>query len=50
MSLPKYQDINVFSENTEERNSAGFPIEVNGNGTKTVLLNGEWQFKYLDSV
>lgn len=50
MSLPKYQDINVFSENTEERNGAGFPIEVNGNGTKTVLLNGEWQFKYLDSV
>ena len=50
MSLPKYQDVNIFSENTEERSGAGFPIEVNGSGTKTILLNGEWQFKYLSSV
>lgn len=50
MELAKYQDINIFSENTEQRNGAGFPIEINGEGTKTILLNGEWDFKFLESV
>lgn len=50
MSIPKYQDIKIFSENTEKRSGAGFPVEIDGNGNKTILLNGEWQFKYLDSV
>ncbi len=49
MSLPRYQDINMFSDNTEKRNGAGFPIDIE-NGEKTISLNGEWQFKYLDSV
>ena len=50
MSLPKYQDINIFSENTEKRSGAGFPVDINNGGTKTILLNGEWSFKFYDSV
>ena len=49
MGLPRYQDIHVFQENTELRNGAGFPIDVD-NGEKTISLNGEWDFKYLGSV
>jgi beta-galactosidase len=44
-----FQDVSVFSINTEKRNGAGFPQDTKGIDKKQ-SLNGVWKFKYLDSV
>lgn len=43
-----WQDIKVFSVNTEDRSAAGFPYDENG-GKKAVSLNGMWKFHFCES-
>lgn len=43
-----WQDIKVFSVNTEDRSAAGFPYDENG-GKKTISLNGTWKFHFCES-
>ena len=43
-----WQDIKVFSVNTEDRSAAGFPYDENG-GKKTISLNGVWKFHFCES-
>lgn len=46
-NLKLWQDINVFSVNTEKRSAAGFPINPENGKRKTVCLNGVWKFKFI---
>ena len=39
-----YNNPDVYCVNVEKKHGAGFPLDQNGK-TKTVLLNGEWDFK-----
>lgn len=45
--LDLWQDINVFSVNTEKRSAAGFPVDPISGEKKTVCLNGIWKFKFI---
>ena len=44
-----WQDIDVYSVNTEPRSAAGFPCSAAWE-KKTVSLNGIWKFRYCESV
>ena len=44
-----WQDIDVYSVNTEPRSAAGFPRDEAWE-KKTVSLNGVWKFHYCESV
>ena len=44
-----YNNPDVYCVNVEKKHGAGFPLDKNGK-TKTVLLNGEWDFKYYVST
>lgn len=44
-----YNNPDVYCVNVEKKHGAGFPLDQNGK-TKTVLLNGEWDFKYYVST
>ncbi len=44
-----WRNANIYKENCLERNAAGFPLTNDGQ-TKTVSLNGNWQFKFCKSV
>ena len=44
-----WQDIDVYSVNTEPRSAAGFPRDETWE-KKTVSLNGVWKFHYCESV
>ncbi len=48
-STEMWQDINVYSVNTENRSAAGFPLDENGD-KKAVCLNGIWKFRFCESV
>ncbi len=48
-SIEMWQDINVYSVNTENRSGAGFPLDENGE-KKAVCLNGTWKFHFCESV
>ncbi|MBQ2775027.1 MAG: DUF4981 domain-containing protein [Clostridia bacterium] len=48
-STEMWQDINVYSVNTENRSAAGFPLDENGE-KKAVCLNGTWKFRFCESV
>ena len=43
-----WQDIDVYSVNTEPRSAAGFPRDEAWE-KKTVSLNGVWKFHYCES-
>lgn len=45
-TLPIWQDINVFSVNTEKRSAAGFPLDPESGKRKTFSLNGIWKFRF----
>ncbi len=47
--LPIWQDINIYSVNTEKRSAAGFPINPENGEKKTVSLNGTWKFRFQTS-
>ncbi|MEG1395016.1 MAG: glycoside hydrolase family 2 TIM barrel-domain containing protein [Clostridia bacterium] len=49
-TLPFWQDINVYSVNTEKRSAAGFPLDPKSGAKKTQSLNGVWKFKFFDTV
>lgn len=44
-----YNNPDVYCINVAPKHGAGFPLDENGN-QKTVLLNGEWDFKYYMSA
>lgn len=44
-----WQDINVYSVNTEPRSATGFPLNADGS-KKAVCLNGVWKFRFCESV
>ena len=44
--LPRWQDINVFSVNTEKRSAAGFPVNPDNGDKKVINLNGTWKFRF----
>ena len=44
-----YNNPDIYCVNVEKKHGAGFPLDQNGK-TKTVLLNGEWDFKYYVST
>ena len=46
-NLPLWQDINVYSVNTEERSGAGFPLNPANGEKKVMCLNGTWKFRFL---
>ena len=45
-TLPIWQDINVFSINTEKRSAAGFPVCPESGEKKIKSLNGVWKFRF----
>lgn len=45
-TLPIWQDINVFSVNTEKRSAAGFPVCPESGKKKVKCLNGQWKFRF----
>lgn len=45
-TLPIWQDINVFSVNTEKRSAAGFPVCPESGKKKVTCLNGVWKFRF----
>ena len=44
-----FNDPNVYCVNVTKKHGAGFPLDKDGK-QKTVLLNGDWDFKYFASV
>lgn len=44
-----WNDIDIYNLNSLERYASGFPIDNNGH-YKTISLNGEWKFKFCESV
>ncbi len=44
-----WQDISVYSVNTEKRSAAGFPMDPETREKKTILLNGKWKFRFSPS-
>lgn len=44
-----YNDVQIYSKNTERRHGAGFPYDARGY-KKTKSLNGIWKFKFCPSV
>lgn len=49
MKKTYYNDIDVCEVNTEKRNGAGFPYDIEGK-QKIQSLNGEWKFKFCRRV
>ena len=47
-NLPIWQDISIFSINTEKRSAAGFPLDTETGEKKTRSLNGIWKFRFLE--
>ncbi len=44
-----FNNADIYQVNNLKKHGAGFPIDANGK-KKTVLLNGEWDFKYFISA
>ncbi len=44
-----YKNKDIFSVNTAKVHGGGFPLDENGNA-KVMCLNGEWDFKFFESV
>ncbi len=45
-----WQDINIYAQGALEPNGLTYPIDPSTGSERTLCLNGEWQFKFYQSV